>query len=398
MSSSLKKPSVLNGALLVSGTAIGAGMLALPVVTAEGGFLPSLLIYLLCWACMSITGLFLLEGCLRMKKEVNIISLAEHYLGLKGKIIAWVLYIFLFYSLSIAYISVGGALLGKLLHLPPFLGSLLFVLFFGFFVFKGAFWVDKMNVVLMIGLLLSYLVFLSLGGPEVDVVRLRPQKWGISFLALPVIFTSFSYQGIIPSLTNYLQRDKKKLRKAILLGTSSVFVMYIIWQIIVLGSVPLEGKYGLLEAKKLGETAIYPFQALLQAPFLYSMGMAFSFFAITTSFLGVTLGLFDFLSDGLSLHKKGANKGILLFLTYFPPFLVQAVYPAIFLKALGYAGGIGCALLLGFLPTWILYKARYIRKEPFPCVIPSNKIVFYFVFAFIFFELGIEFYKELFFS
>ncbi len=391
------KPSVLGGAFLVAGTSIGAGMLALPVVTAEGGFFPSLLVYFLCWLCMSITGLFLLEGCLRMKKEVNLISLADHYLGLKGKILAWILYLFLFYSLSIAYISVGSSLVGLFFPFPALLNSLIFVLFFGFFIFQGAFWVDRMNLLLMVGLLLSYVSFLVLGGGEVEITRLKPQNWGACFLALPVIFTSFSYQGIIPSLTTYLQRDKKKLQKAILLGTSFVFVVYIIWQILILGSVPLEGQYGLFQAKNLGKTAIYPFRAILQNPALYWIGIAFSFFAVTTSFLGVTLGLFDFLSDGLNFSRKG-KKGLLFFLTYGPSLVIQGIYPSLFLKALGYAGGIGCALLLGFLPAWMIYKARYVKREPFPPITPWGKTLFYFVFLFILFELTIEFYKELFFS
>ncbi|MES2272690.1 MAG: aromatic amino acid transport family protein, partial [Chlamydiota bacterium] len=54
---------VFGGTLLVAGTSIGAGMLALPVVTASGGFLPALFVYFLCWLFMTCTGLLLLEIC-----------------------------------------------------------------------------------------------------------------------------------------------------------------------------------------------------------------------------------------------------------------------------------------------------------------------------------------------
>ena len=87
----------IGGALLVAGTAIGAGMLALPVVPGMGGFRPATLIFLICWIFSACTGLLLLEICLWMPNDANIISMAHHLLGPIGKVAAWLLYIFLFY-------------------------------------------------------------------------------------------------------------------------------------------------------------------------------------------------------------------------------------------------------------------------------------------------------------
>ena len=78
-------------------------MLALPVLTSVAGFLPSLVIYVLCWLFMAGTGLLFLEVSQWMKGESNIISMAETTLGHPGKIFAWVLYLFLFYCLTVAY-------------------------------------------------------------------------------------------------------------------------------------------------------------------------------------------------------------------------------------------------------------------------------------------------------
>ena len=50
----------LGGILLVAGTTIGAGMLALPVSTAFMGFYPSLLIFAICWFFMLISAVFFL--------------------------------------------------------------------------------------------------------------------------------------------------------------------------------------------------------------------------------------------------------------------------------------------------------------------------------------------------
>lgn len=47
----------LGGVFLVAGTAIGAGMLAIPITTAFSGFLPSLALLAVCWGFMLITAL-----------------------------------------------------------------------------------------------------------------------------------------------------------------------------------------------------------------------------------------------------------------------------------------------------------------------------------------------------
>ncbi len=49
----------IGGILLVAGTTIGAGMLAIPLVTATAGFLPAFIITFFVWLFMLLTGLLL---------------------------------------------------------------------------------------------------------------------------------------------------------------------------------------------------------------------------------------------------------------------------------------------------------------------------------------------------
>src|SRR3990167_1095263 len=101
------------GSLLVGGTALGAGMLALPVATAGGGLIPSWLVYFLSWAFGVSTGLLFVEIGSWLPKKANIVSMAETILGGWGKWLAWGLYLFLFYSLTVAYVAGGGDLLSN---------------------------------------------------------------------------------------------------------------------------------------------------------------------------------------------------------------------------------------------------------------------------------------------
>lgn len=386
---------LVGGSLLVSGTSIGAGMLALPIVTAQGGFLPAFIIYLLCWIFMTCTGLLMLEICLKLPPDANLISMASHFLGRSGQIFAWILYLFLFYSLSIAYISGGGGLLRDWLSLPPWAATLLFLFLLAPVVYRGAKAVDRMNHIMMGGLILTYLAFIFLGFPYVHWAPLQRSNWGSAFLALPVVFTSFSYQGIIPSLTAYLRRDAKSVRIAIISGTSLAFIIYLIWEFLILGIVPVEGEFGLARAMELGKTAVQPLHHYAKTSSILWIGQAFAFFAIATSFLGVNLGLLDFLADGLSLPKKGIRHLFLSLITFSPPLVVALINPSLFIIALVFAGGIGCALLLGFLPTLMTWVARYVRREdPNTFQLGGGRGVLILLFLFVFLEVALEFFHE----
>jgi tyrosine-specific transport protein len=387
---------VFSGALLVAGTAIGAGMLAMPVATSLAGFLPACIIYLLCWLFMAGTGLLLLEICLWLPEDANMVSMAHHLLGKAGKILSWALYLFLFYCLTIAYVAGGGGFITSLIHVPDWLGILLFTLIFAPIVYFGTRAVDRFNLLLMVGLGVSYFVFVALGWKHVQVDLLKRMNFGPALLSLPVVFTAFSFQGVVPSLTAYLNRNAKKVRRAIIWGTSIPFFAYVVWELLILGIVPVSGENGLLAAQAQGQTAVFPLKHFVDSPYIYAFGQAFAFFALTTSFLGVTLGLLDFLADGLKWAKKGFQKSALCLFVFLPPTVIAISNPNIFIKALTYAGGIGCALLLGLLPILMVYVGRYrkdysLKHQQFP----GGKPILFCMSLFVLLELAVELVTEL---
>ncbi len=395
MSFSVSK--VISGSLLVAGTAIGAGMLALPVATASGGFWPALAMYLLAWAFMAGTALLLLEVCIWMPHDANMVSMSRHILGRRGKILSWFLYLFLFYSLTVAYIEGGGSFFTTIGNglLLPWQGTLLFVLFFGTIVYFGTKAIHRLNYLLMTGLIVSYLLFVVIGWEYVQTDFLKNFNWFDGTLALPIIFTSFAFQGIVPSLTSYMDRNAKMVRYAILIGSSIPFIAYVIWELLILGVVPVEGPNGLLAAKALGQTAVFPLKDFVNSTWIYPIGQMFVFFALTTSFLGVTLGLVDFFADGLKAKKDKITRLRLCFLVFVPPMLFSMYYPNIFIIALTYAGGIGCALLLGLLPIMLVWTGRY--KLGFASrtrQLPGGRVLLFLMTVFVLFEICIEIYQE----
>jgi tyrosine-specific transport protein len=382
---------IVGGTLLVSGITIGVGMLALPLSTAEGGFLPSIVIYLLSWLFMLSTGLLTLEACIWMPKDSNFLTLADRLLGTSGRFACWILYLFLFSCLMVAHVAGGGSIIdlvtGKVL--PHWLNILIYVLIFSPVVYLGTLWVDRLNLLLMLGIGISYLIFVLSAVPHLQIDYLKGGNWTKAWAALPVIFTAFGYQNIVPTLMTYLGRDAKKVRLAIILGTSIPLVIYLLWEFCILGIIP---KQQLVTALHKGQSAVYPLGDLLNAPFLLTIGQIFAFFALSASTNGIAIAFVDFLADGLKVQKKGIKKLALCAFVFLVPAFIAIIDPKIFIKALDLGGGFGVALLLGAMPVLMVWSGRYYQKYPrYDRQLPGGKLLLSLLMVFVLLEIISQF-------
>ena len=353
-----KTTRFLGAILLISGTTIGAGMLALPVVTAFGGFWPSIALFAACWLLMLASGLFFLDVNLAIRGEPNLISMAGKTLGLGGKIVSWGFYLLLLYALTAAYIAASTPLFVRAIAavtgytLPFWLAPFSLPVLFGGFIYFGTKGVDYINRFLMGGLILSYILLVGFVPSHVHGALLSHFDWPAISIAIPVVVTSFGYHIIIPSLTTYLQHDTKLLRLAIIIGSLIPFLVYLIWQVLVLGVVPLDL---LVQSWKKGEAATQPLSVILHQSWIGAAASFFSFFAIVTSFLGVSLSLSDFLTDGFKIKKSWEGRLIACALTFIPPLFFVFTYQRGFYLALEYAGAF-VAVLLIILPAIMAWK------------------------------------------
>ena len=358
------------GILLISGTTIGAGMLALPVMTSFVGFFPSILIFSTCWLFMLLSAYFFLDVNLTFKEEANFISMVQKTIGNWGKILSWIIYLLLLYSLTAAYIAASAPLFASAIEsltgyqLPDFLAWLSLPILFGGFVYLGTLGVDLMNRLLMVGLCFSFVLLVGFLPSHIDPQLLTHIDFSPTLIAIPVVITSFGYHIIIPSLTTYMNHDRKKLRLALLLGSLIPLLIYILWEVVILGIVPLEGKYSLVGAWKGGISATSPLVHIVNNKWIRIGANFFSFFAIVTSFLGVTLSLSDFLTDGLKIKKSWEGRLFAWMLTFIPPILFVFTYERGFIIALEYAGAFVAILLIFFpaLMAWHLKTSKYYQS------------------------------------
>jgi tyrosine-specific transport protein len=370
---------LIGGILLVSGTTIGAGMLALPIVTGFAGFWPSIALFIIYWLFMTFTAFLMLEVNLWMGEHTNLITMAKHTLGKGGKIVSWIIYLFLLYTLTTAYLAGGGPIFLEGLealtgwHFPAWMNSFPLLVIFSFFVYQGARSVDYVNRLLMLGLVVSYLLMVVFLTPYVKASLLEHTHWKSLWMAVSIVSTSFGFHIIIPTLTDYLKRDVKQLKWVILIGSLIPLLVYISWELLTVGIIPLQGNPGLVEGYQKGLDGATLLGMFLGKTELSLLARFFSLFAIVTSFLGVSLSLRDFLADGLRIQKTHKGRLALYFLTFTPPFLITLIDPRAFLNALQYAGAFGVVTLLGLLPVLMVWSGRYRQHRTGPFQTPGGR-------------------------
>ncbi|MBN2479873.1 MAG: tyrosine transporter [Parachlamydiales bacterium] len=368
--------SILGGILLIAGSCIGAGMLGLPVLLGLCGFIPSLFLIFFSFIFMTFTGLLLIEINGWFYERVNIISMVEKSLGKTAKIFSWFLYLFLFYSLLVAYITQSGTLFSSFLpfSLSPSYASIFFVIIFGVLVYFGTRPVDFFNRILMFGLIAAYLGMILLGIFKIKGSLYLHVDMKYFLLPLAVLITSFGFHNMIPSLTAYMKGDLKRTRISIIGGSLLALVIYLIWTIFILGIVPVEGKSGLMNAFNMGKEATIPLRNILKSGVVVNFASWFAFFAIVTSFLAQSLGLMHFIADGLKVKLTHKNNLWLILLALLPPTVFAFSYPNVFFKALGFAGAYSAVILFGIFPALMVWIGRYFRKETSSYHVKGGKI------------------------
>jgi tyrosine-specific transport protein len=375
------KSKLLGGILLIVGTSIGGGMLALPVSTATLGFSNSIFFLILCWLAMTVGALLILEVNLRLPAGSNMVFMAKSTLGIPGQVLAWITYLLLFYTLVSGYISGGADVLGGLLHKanldpPGWITALIFTSVFSLVVYGGIRSVDYVNRGLMFGKLGVYLLLVIIISPHVDLTTLSGGSMKAVTGSLMVLITSFGFASIIPSLREYFNDDARALRKVILLGSLIPLTCYILWIAVIMGVVQREGSDGLVALMANDHAISGLTNALSNAVQNQWITGFFSFFTsicMITAFLGVSIGLFDFLADGLRLKKTGLQGKSTLALTFIPPLTVVLINPGIYLHALSYAG-VCCVILLLLLPALMAWRARITAPVEGLWIVPGGKL------------------------
>ncbi|WP_044470758.1 aromatic amino acid transport family protein [Mannheimia massilioguelmaensis] len=360
------KNKILGSALMIAGTTIGAGMLAMPLISAGMGFGVTALLLISLWALLAYTGLLFMEVYQTApRQDVGVASLAEQYFGMAGRVLATISLLILLYALLSAYITGGGSLLAGIM---PEMGDkettlkisiLIFTVILGSFVVVGIQSVDGLTRLLFIGKIIAFIMVLLMMLPKAKLENLTavPLDNLLVISSIPIFFTSFGFHVIMASINTYLNADIGKIRKAIYIGTAIPLAAYLLWQLSTHGVLSQNEFTTILKNDPTLNGLVTATSQITGSTILGETVRIFSVLALITSFLGVSLGIFECANDLLKRVRLPSNRIWLTAVTFIPPIMFALFYPDGFITALGYAG-----LLFAFygmiLPIGLAWKAR----------------------------------------
>ncbi|MHA3903196.1 aromatic amino acid transporter [Castellaniella sp. WN] len=347
-----KAPSVIGGVMIVAGTVIGAGMLALPIVSAGMWTGWTLMVLAASFFLMLSSALMILRTNVRFGPGASFDTLVRGTLGPVWNVVNGVSVGFVLYMLMYAYTSGGGATLKHSLGLPLPQGiiSLCFALTLAFCIFWSTRAVDRLSVILVVGMVATFVVAVAGMLPAFQFENLwlpvpaasagtagTASAWFI-LAALPYFLTSFCFHASVPSLVKYYGTDVRRIKACILYGLLIAAAFYALW---ILAGFGVLGREALRDVYAQGGNISHflaEVDKIMPGAWVGRFVSIFAFLAVVTSFLGAGLGLFDYIADVFGFDDTPQGRIKTAIITFLPPVLGGVMFPDGFIIAIGFAG------------------------------------------------------------
>ncbi|MDR2766565.1 MAG: hypothetical protein LBB63_03865 [Holosporaceae bacterium] len=357
--------------MLIAGTCIGSGTIALPMSLAKLGILPGILIMIVIWWVAYYTSLISVELNLHSDKGLSLGAMGRVYSGKYAEILGNVSVKLLSYALLSVYLYGESSVIGKLLEIcsiscsQTVICTLLALLTFLLLQLSVHF-VDKVNRILFMSLMLVFAVPLVAAMISVDGSRmpllLNPSCGDVASI-MSIVFTSFGFQVIFHVLRDYLGKDAKMLKKSFLWGSLIPAIIYMLWTCGVLSALYCSNEtfyHQMASGNVAVGEVINQLSKISQLPQLQVLIWWLSIFAILTSILGVGIGLtgsFNIMMEK-AIPSPSGRKIVSALVTIVPAYLVAIMVPNAFIRVFKFAGAI-LAIIAILLPIYLLRRAKF---------------------------------------
>ncbi|NDV23551.1 amino acid permease [Desulfovibrio sp. JC022] len=338
---------------VVAGTSIGAGMLGLPMTLGNLGFTTGACALVFMWVVAAYSALMLLEINLEFGKGVNFNFMTRKILGHTGQLIGTGSVFFLLYCLIVAYLSGIGGLVSNAIGVEPRLGAAFFTAISIVVLVAGTHIVVQANKYLFILMIAAMFVCFGTLGGQMNLNFLsqgNPTPQAL-FVTFPVLITSFGYHVCIPSIVNYIGEDKKSLMRILLLGGALPSFCYLLWLFLSLGSTTPEQLASITNVDALVD--------LISGGTVWvqTVVSVFASLALITSFLGVSLSLFDLVAETFKRKDNCMGRIGTSLIVFLPPLGASMLAPDGFIAALAHAGA-AFTVIAVLLPCIMIWKMR----------------------------------------
>lgn len=361
-----KSPSIFGGACIIASVCVGAGMLGLPTSGAGAWTIWSILTICLTMITMTLSGWLLLEAYKHFDLRASFNTVTKSLLGNSVNVINNLSVYFVGGILLYAYTTASGGILsglmGDVVALDSRVWSIIFVFVFSFFVWHSTRIVDRISVLLIVFMALSF-VFSVFGlTANIDLATLLDTQSTDSNYAmyamglLPVALTSFGYHHSVATMRAYYG-EERKAKLAIVGGTAIALSLYLLWVLSIFGNLPRNQFAPVIASDGNLDVLLGALGNVIESGSVKQAINAFSIAAILSSFIGVGLGVFDFLADVFKFDNSKAGRAKSWAVTFLPPLVLSVLFPLGFLKAIGYAGAVA-TIWACIIPALLARKSR----------------------------------------
>ena len=368
----MKSQSALFGIMITAGTAIGAGMFSLPVVSSGMWFLFSLICLFYLWLLNYLSSLYVLEANVQFKPGASFDTITTEILGKRWNFFIGLSIGFLLYILLYAYFSAFGNIVSQSLGWKALADnqwmqgstSLLLGALLASGVWYSTKMVGRLSTFLVMAMVVSFI--LSMGGFAFQIemnnlLDLNGQKNSSYFpylwAALPYYMTSFGFVTVVPSLYKLYGAKPALIKKCLFTGSFLALAVYALFILVTFGNISREDFITINEAGGNIGHLVNAFEKDgngTAGSFILNL---FSNFAIVSSFLGVGLSLFDYIADKLSFEDNKYGRFKTACITFLPYGIASFFFPNGFIAAIGFAG---LVVIFGFFiaPYFMVKRIR----------------------------------------
>lgn len=204
-------------------------------------------------------------------------------------------------------------------------------------------------VTVLLTAILAAIVYVGISYPGVEIKTETHWKELPGFL--PVLFTSFIMQTLCPRIYNDLAGDRKKISRALILGISIPGIIYMLWVVCVLKNITANDLEFLkrLQLHQISVGQLIEFLCNTSPhPFIGSLLKLLTLLSVITSAIGFALGLLQSLYVFLS-------KPLARFVVCFLPAAINLISPDMFVRMFSFSGAIATVFMI-FVPYYLIKK------------------------------------------
>ena len=158
-----------------------------------------------------------------MQGKAHLNTLSSALLNSFWRGVCWIIYLFICYASLVAYMSGGGKEIAFVLNeifdlsYSNVLGIIVFSLLFAAVLFLGHQFLERVNTLMFFSMIFAYIMVIANSGKSINSPFLLRQEWGSDlFFITPLMLTTFSFPGIVPTIVPYLNKDQKSVKLAII--------------------------------------------------------------------------------------------------------------------------------------------------------------------------------------